>query len=977
MKLISRQNRGFEFFPPSRFLAVLITANFQAENKNNITTPTMDDESRRVAEEQRRIVREADRDARAADPARDDDDNDRRERLAASVVAPSAASAALRTPHGRDDSLPSSSRGGLYTPSSRRSLGGTAEALDVRLGDISGPERQSSPLPEQQAAAELTNAERSSLRPNATRAADRSASLPSALPQESGAEQDSEPGESSAPVDEQPESPLEALFAAVASSSKRSLIEFLLETSATGTRTREEALSVVKTINEPDAQRLFERLYVVLDELDLEEEENDDVLFLRAAACLTVAYLDGLTARNTSSTANQPSKIIDEVFDVAKMLPDQVKSLHGLDTEEATHTFREIVNVFERLWHGNFADTDTLVEELKNWAIPKLLLTSLGDIANEKDVEQLYSLRSTIDGTDFDDELNADLENQLLSTAGSELFLRNSSGRKFIRYLFTVDRTLADDLHLALKKRMINAEEDLREICADIYYGIFKSAAGHSDDESESDDESQPSDELQDEVDGADEAASPPSFGDATAGGDGSNDESQDPTLAYLSQIIEIEYNEGESLGFELDAKMLNQSQVFVAVRTDESNEKVAELREHGVLVKVNGIKLLNYVGPAIPPEGRASALTSSLDNVARPMTLTFRRFPETTVFSDPQQAPAPSDDVLVDFTHPIPIGATKLLPDEDDEGSRADDEIYIMQHSVAVVRCYVDGTALVQYIFPRTRNRRVVQQEELEDLPGLLDIPAHENEAGRRIVGAEIPAFCEDRRARRTKKRRAAANAIQQASAEDTSPPTHRHRWKLPLDAYLTSGRVENFGVVLSEVSDEARLKHENFAIRSYEGDVLDPPSGDVRWGFLLDNEMVRDPGTPQHAQPGVPLYICGAVSINGHAYVRRDRRRCICKRNNAKRKNRCTGEAEVVDGHCRIIASHTAECILASLIEGRVVDSPEEREAANIEILQCGRGIFVPSSVSLLNFPSYFLPFSLLILIAPFRISFRFGFS
>ena len=48
------------------------------------------------------------------------------------------------------------------------------------------------------------------------------------------------------------------------------------------------------------------------------------------------------------------------------------------------------------------------------------------------------------------------------------------------------------------------------------------------------------------------------------------------------------------------------------------------------ILQKVNGDNLLNYVGPVIP-------LTSSLDSVARPMTLTFRRFPETTVFSDPQ----------------------------------------------------------------------------------------------------------------------------------------------------------------------------------------------------------------------------------------------------------------------------------------------------------------------------------------------------
>ena len=184
---------------------------------------------------------------------------------------------------------------------------------------------------------------------------------------------------------------------------------------------------------------------------------------------------------------------------------------------------------------------------------------------------------------------------------------------------------------------------------------------------------------------------------------------------------------------------------------------------------------------------------------------------------------------------------------------------------------------------------------------------------------------------------------------------PPPRHRWKLPPDAYETSDRVAKFGLVLSEVSNVSGSNYEDFDIRSRSGEILDPPSGDVRWGFLLDEEMVRDPGTPPQSQPGVPLHIMAAVRINGHDYVRRDRTGCICKRNNARRKSICPGRAQVVNGHCRITASYTNECIAASLIEGEVVETLEEKVAINLELLQSQRGITVPSMVSLCKYLSY----------------------
>ena len=306
------------------------------------------------------------------------------------------------------------------------------------------------------------------------------------------------------------------LFNAVESSSvsTRPLVQFFYKATTNGrsaAKTREAALSAVKTFHKPKARRLFAGLLPVLEKVvdeelilppDQQTEEDDGggassdaadaVLFLRATACLTGAYLEGLTARNTRRSANQPSEIIDEAFEVAELLHDQLFPLHSLATKEATHTQREVFNVCERWWHGNFDDKEQLVTQL----VPLLLVKSLDDNSEKNDVKRLYSIRSAIDLLDFEDESITSLKNHLLRTVGNPLFLQTSEGKKFIQHLFAVDRTLADELHKAVKVQLVGAKKSLLTAYADVYYGVWKSFIEQSGDES-CDDEKEKSATLQ------------------------------------------------------------------------------------------------------------------------------------------------------------------------------------------------------------------------------------------------------------------------------------------------------------------------------------------------------------------------------------------------------------------------------------------------------------------------------------------------
>ena len=297
------------------------------------------------------------------------------------------------------------------------------------------------------------------------------------------------------------------LFDAVESSSvsTRPLIQFLFKATTNGrsaAKTREAALSAVKTFHKPKARRLFAGLLPILEKVVDEESivpdqtEEDDgggassdaadaVLFLKGCAFLTGAYLEGLTSRNTRKSANQPTAIIDEAFEVAELLHDQLFPLHSLATKEATQTQREIFNVCERWWHGNFDDKEQLVTQL----VPLLLVKSLDDNSEKNDVKRLYSIRSALDLLDFEDESITSLKNHLLRTVGNPLFLQTSEGKKFIQHLFGVDSTLADELHKSVKVQLIGAKKSLLTAYADIYYAVWKSAIEESGDESYDDDE--------------------------------------------------------------------------------------------------------------------------------------------------------------------------------------------------------------------------------------------------------------------------------------------------------------------------------------------------------------------------------------------------------------------------------------------------------------------------------------------------------
>ena len=439
-------------------------------------------------------------------------------------------------------------------------------------------------------------------------------------------------------------------------------------------------------------------------------------------------------------------------------------------------------------------------------------------------------------------------------------------------------------------------------------------------------------------------------------------------------QSFDIEYDNNEKhMGFRLVRQRVHGMDVFVAVRIDQSDrEQICMLQDYDVLVKVDGKRLNLYAGPIIPIEERADALTSIVNSISCPKTLTIKRFPRNAVFSDPPQPPAPQPDGRKpDYTNPIPIGSVKLLPDEG--AINIDDENYRNTHSVFVKRCYTDKTAEVQYVFPSTELNRIVPIEDLVDLAVPLNIPAARDGQNNPIVGKAIPAFDEDVRSRRTKKRKAKAAELQDASAEDnliadTLVPPNRHRRQMPDATIMTDGKTAHFRLALAEVSNESLSAYDSFGLKSSAGDILDPPSGHVQFGFFRGCELnelqpVHPPGQQQANPQGQPpgqqqanpqgqqraryKIDRGRHEINGHAYIERNDSKATCKRNTAGRKWRCGGRARVVDGQCTIVNDHANFCNLASLIEGGVVRTPEQIEAADLELLHSDRSYYDPISV------------------------------
>ncbi|EJK46993.1 hypothetical protein THAOC_34305, partial [Thalassiosira oceanica] len=410
-------------------------------------------------------------------------------------------------------------------------------------------------------------------------------------------------------------------------------------------------------------------------------------------------------------------------------------------------------------------------------------------------------------------------------------------------------------------------------------------------------------------------------------------------------QTFDVRYDNSEKhIGFRLKRKKVHGIDVFVAVRIDQSDEQMSMLLENDVLVMVNGKRLILQVGPIVSPDERGAALTSIIDIMPSPKTLTFKRYPENAVFSDP---PAPAQQSeggrRVDYSHPIAIGKVKLLHDEGTEPSN--DVAYIKRHSVFVICCYTDGTAKVQYVFPSTRLNRIVPINELDDLTEPLGVPAELDGQNNRIVGSDIPSFDEDSRAMKSKKRKAAAD--EREDALGFAPK--KHRWKLSNSTYVTAGRRSKFRLALSELSPQAQQDYDDFDIRSSEGDHLDPPSGDTDLGFIRESELqLVQPSNQQQANPqGQPMshvrIVKGKLRINGIEYVSRNDKRCRCKRDKPGRKRRCPGMAQVIQGQCRITIDHTNECTLASLTEGGVINTLDRKVATDLELLYSDKSYFI----------------------------------
>lgn len=139
----------------------------------------------------------------------------------------------------------------------------------------------------------------------------------------------------------------------------------------------------------------------------------------------------------------------------------------------------EISCLCEEWWKGEFPERETMI----SLSMPLLLSRSL-TLKKKVDVHRVYALREAFMCFEFDDESIEDLKRLLLRCYIEPLYLKTDDGKKFLSFLFELDKQLVKEALVMIRSQISTGRKSTLEAYAEI---VFKAWKVVGDDESKYD----------------------------------------------------------------------------------------------------------------------------------------------------------------------------------------------------------------------------------------------------------------------------------------------------------------------------------------------------------------------------------------------------------------------------------------------------------------------------------------------------------
>lgn len=129
----------------------------------------------------------------------------------------------------------------------------------------------------------------------------------------------------------------------------------------------------------------------------------------------------------------------------------------------------EISCLCEEWWKEDFPERETLI----SLSMPLLLSRSL-TLKRKVDVHRVYALREAFACFDFDDESIEDLKRLLLRCFIEPLYLKTDDGKKFLAFLFELDKQLVKEALLMIRSQISTGRKSTLEAYAEIVFKAWK-----------------------------------------------------------------------------------------------------------------------------------------------------------------------------------------------------------------------------------------------------------------------------------------------------------------------------------------------------------------------------------------------------------------------------------------------------------------------------------------------------------------------
>ncbi|KAK7482349.1 hypothetical protein BaRGS_00026368, partial [Batillaria attramentaria] len=181
-------------------------------------------------------------------------------------------------------------------------------------------------------------------------------------------------------------------------------------------------------------------------------------------------FLECVVTMATATIHQKNISIPQALIDTAAILHGVLPSL----PEEADGVKCRLAQLFEAWWRLKLEGWEDVIPN----TILYLLERSLRPKAAAVDVKAVWRLHSVLPLISFDVGSATELRNLLGQCCSSFQFLKTDEGRRFLGYVFTLNTSLVDCLHKAIKNQIPFAPKTWMPLYGDVYFRAWQKATG-------------------------------------------------------------------------------------------------------------------------------------------------------------------------------------------------------------------------------------------------------------------------------------------------------------------------------------------------------------------------------------------------------------------------------------------------------------------------------------------------------------------